>query len=149
MFNDLVKNISKENYNKNSKKNSKKRNTNINRGQFKSLLTEEMIVDIKNDIGWKLFCEKYSVCKKTYFNYRTLVFQKMGRSTKRVYETKIDVDEYREYRKEHTRNQTANHFRISKDLTYDYDRRIGLDLKEKRIQEQKNSSESFEIIELF
>ena len=95
-----------------------------NPGMFTSKLTEEMIEDIKNDIRAKDFCVKYSVCRKTYHNYKNQIYKELGRSTKRVYQRKFTMEEYKEYRKNNTRQETAEHFDISVDYTYDCDRKM-------------------------
>ena len=66
-----------------------------NPGMFTSKLTEEMIEDIKNDIRAKDFCAKYSVCRKTYHNYKNQIYKELGRSTKRVYQRKFTMEEYK------------------------------------------------------
>ena len=95
-----------------------------NPGMFATKLTEEMIEDIKNDIRAKDFCVKYSVCRKTYHNYKNQIYKELGRSTKRVYQRKFTMEEYKEYRQNHTRQETAEHFDISVDYTYDCDRKM-------------------------
>lgn len=44
-------------------------------GKFTSKLTEEQKEDIKNGIKQKDFCEKYKVCKKTFYNYRKQILE--------------------------------------------------------------------------
>ena len=83
-------------------------------------LSVEQIKDIKNGMKQEEYCEKYSVCRKTYYTHKNIVFP----NKQRTYETKIDLGIYEIYRKEHTREQTAVHFNISIDLTYRYDKRL-------------------------
>lgn len=87
-------------------------------------LTDEMIEDINNKMRAKDFCQKYSVCRKTYHNYKNKVYEELGWDTGRVYTYKIDLGEYKEYRLTHTRQETARHFDVSLDYTYDADKRI-------------------------
>lgn len=83
-------------------------------------LSEDKIEDIENGMGWKEYCEKYSVCKKTYFTHKNLVYP----NRKREYETKVDLSVYECYRKEHSREDAMKHFNMTKDLTYRYDKRL-------------------------
>ena len=89
-----------------------------------SKLTEEMIIDIKNDICEKDFCRKYNVCRKTFNNYKHKIFDEMGIKYERVYDYKVPLEDYKEYRKSHNRKETAKYFNISVWTTYDYDKRI-------------------------
>lgn len=41
-----------------------------NSGWFISKLNKDMIEDLKNNMKEKDFCNKYNVCKKTYYNYK-------------------------------------------------------------------------------
>ena len=79
-----------------------------------------MKIDIRNNMTYKEFMNKYSVCKKTYYNYK----QVLGLDTKRVYTTKVNIDEYKEYQKNHNRKETAKYFGVSVDYTYDCDKRL-------------------------
>lgn len=69
---------------------------------------------------WEEYCQKYSVCRKTYFSHKNIVFP----NKQREYNTKVDLAIYEKYRKSHTREETAQHFNISEDLTFRYDKRI-------------------------
>lgn len=102
---------------------------NINRTimrTFCSKLTEEMIVDIKNEMHVEDFCRKYSVCESTFIKYRKEYYKLIGKQFKRTYKTKIDLDEYKKYRIEHTRKETVDYFNISMWLSYEYDRRLNI-----------------------
>ena len=89
-----------------------------------SVLANEMFEDIKNKMSPKDFCQKYSVCRKTYHNYKNKVYKKLGWDTARVYTSKVDFEEYKKYRLTHNRQETATHFGISVDYTYDVDKRL-------------------------
>ena len=64
------------------------------------------------------------VCRKTYNNYKHEVFDKLGRKIERIYKHKISLDDYREYRKTHSRKEAAEYFNISERLSYKYDEKI-------------------------
>ena len=96
-------------------------------GCFISKLSNDMIIDLKNNIRCIDFCKKYLVCKKTYYNYKI----ELGLDTKLAYRTKVNLEDYKIYRLEHTRKEAAEHFNISVDLTYDYDNHLGIEYKKK------------------
>lgn len=83
-------------------------------------LDDCMIEDIKNGMKWEEYCNKYSVCRKTFFVHKNIVLP----GKKREYKTIIDLAIYELYRKNHTREETQKHFNISRDLTFRYDKRI-------------------------
>ena len=83
-------------------------------------LSEDKIKDIKDGMKWEEYCQKYSVCRKTYFSHKNIVFP----NKQREYNTKVNLAIYEKYRKSHTREETAQHFNISEDLTFRYDKRI-------------------------
>ena len=95
-----------------------------NNGQFVSKLTDEMVEDIKNGMREKDFVLKYSVCRKTYQNYKSQIYKALGKIKKRIYKRKVSLDEYLEYRKEHSRIEAMQHFNITERLSYKYDKQI-------------------------
>lgn len=95
-----------------------------NDGRFTSKITDEMFNDIKNGMREKDFIIKYSVCRKTYQNYKTQIYAELGKTKKRVYTRKVNLDEYLEYRKEHSRKEAMKHFNIAERLSYKYDKQI-------------------------
>lgn len=83
-----------------------------------------MKIDIKNGMREKDFCQKYNVCRKTYNNYKHKVFDELGWKYERVYEHKVSIEDYREYRKTHSRKEAMEYFNISERLSYKYDEKI-------------------------
>lgn len=97
-----------------------------------------MIEDIKNGIREKDFIKKYSVCRKTYFNYKKIIYDELGKSTKRVYKRKVDLEEFEKYRLSHTIKQCISHFDIAERLAYKYDKLLRDGVLEKQIQEEED-----------
>ena len=93
---------------------------NIDETKYKTLLTEDMKVDILSGISQKEFIAKYNVCKKTFINYR----KKLNPTYKREYKTKVNLDIFREYLSCHSIKECATHFNISIDLAYKYKARL-------------------------
>ena len=89
---------------------------NIDESKYKTLLTEDMKVDILSGMSQKEFISKYNVCKKTFINYR----KKINPTYKREYKTKVNLDIFREYLSCHSIKECAIHFNISIDLAYKY-----------------------------
>lgn len=117
----------KNNSNINNHRNDKKEKRIIAHSmkRIQNNITDEMAVDLKNNISWEAFCEKYNVCRKTYFNYRKVVFGEIGKDTKRVYKRRVNLDLYKKYRQNHTRKECAKRFGITIDHTYECDKKVG------------------------
>lgn len=70
--------------------------------------------DIKKGMSEKEWCEKYNSCRKTYNNYKHIILP----NYKRVYVTKVDVNDLLEYLKTHTVKETAEEFNVSSGYVY-------------------------------
>lgn len=90
-------------------------------GQYVSQFTEGMRVDILNGLKAKDFILKYSVCKKTYNNYKKQIFP----NHTRVYTSRISEQQFIEVYSQHPSvKYCAEYFNESKAYIYDIRSRL-------------------------
>lgn len=111
----------------NKRKEYNRRNSNINTREFRDItgkypkkITEEAIQDIINGMTQKEWMKKHNLCKSSYSKTKQNLIKSNKMEYTRVYTKKVSKEEFLEYMKDHSIEETAEHFNVSTRRIYKY-----------------------------